>query len=269
MNVFYCKQCNALSVSNHENCAQCGQAQELVDYRKKSKAVIFALLLGGFGAHKFYLKQWWIGILYLLFCITLIPWIFAILEGIIYLFTSQHKWDQRYNHASASEQLNKKANRQLIMELIIVAGIIFLLALVALPVYKDMTARVRFQYALNEVTSKQMPIVESYFQEHQKLPESPTSLDASHKILFPDGGGTEIEANGKIKLWFDVIPRLKETSIYLIPHINNEELSNNKSNSANNKNQLIWHCDINGKEKERIENYLRSICQNIKPPLKS
>ena len=41
--------------------------------RTPSTAFVLALLLGGFGAHRFYLRQWGWGTVYLVFCWTLIP----------------------------------------------------------------------------------------------------------------------------------------------------------------------------------------------------
>lgn len=46
---------------------------------------IMALLLGGFGVHKFYAGKIGMGILYLVFCWTYIPAIAAFIEGIIAL----------------------------------------------------------------------------------------------------------------------------------------------------------------------------------------
>ncbi len=42
--------------------------------------VLLALFLGGFGAHHFYLKRIGLGVVYLLFCWTLIPGIIALVE---------------------------------------------------------------------------------------------------------------------------------------------------------------------------------------------
>lgn len=44
---------------------------------------LFALFLGGFGVHKFYVGKVGLGIVYLLFCWTFIPAIIALVEGII------------------------------------------------------------------------------------------------------------------------------------------------------------------------------------------
>lgn len=46
---------------------------------------ILALLLGGIGAHKFYVGKVGMGILYLLFCWTFIPAVVSFIEGIIAL----------------------------------------------------------------------------------------------------------------------------------------------------------------------------------------
>jgi len=46
-------------------------------------AVLLALFLGGLGAHKFYLGQTGLGVLYLLFCWTTIPSIIALFEAFV------------------------------------------------------------------------------------------------------------------------------------------------------------------------------------------
>ena len=53
----------------------------------KSRIVagVLALLLGGIGVHKFYLRKVGLGIVYILFCWTFVPSIIAFVEGIIYL----------------------------------------------------------------------------------------------------------------------------------------------------------------------------------------
>lgn len=66
--------------------------------RKKSKIVagILAILFGGYGLHKFYLGKVRVGILYLLFIWTGIPIIAGIIEGIIYLTSSDEKFYTKY-----------------------------------------------------------------------------------------------------------------------------------------------------------------------------
>ena len=45
----------------------------------------------------FYLGMKWWGLFYLLFCWTGIPAIVGFIEGIIYLFQSEEKFNQKYN----------------------------------------------------------------------------------------------------------------------------------------------------------------------------
>jgi len=64
----------------------------------KSKIVagLLAIFLGGIGVHKFYLGKIGMGILYLVFCWTFIPEIVGIIEGIIYLTSSDEKFYEKY-----------------------------------------------------------------------------------------------------------------------------------------------------------------------------
>ena len=65
--------------------------------KDKTTAGVLALLLGGFGAHKFYLGQTGSGIVYLLFCWTLIPALVGFIEGISLLTMPQSAFDMRHN----------------------------------------------------------------------------------------------------------------------------------------------------------------------------
>lgn len=66
---------------------------------KKSKshivAGILAILLGSFGAHKFYMGKIWMGLLYLVFCWSYIPFIIGVIEGIKYLTEGQERFSER------------------------------------------------------------------------------------------------------------------------------------------------------------------------------
>ncbi len=67
--------------------------------KDKTTAGVLALLLGGVGGHKFYLGQTGAGVVYLLFCWTLIPGIIAFFEGISLLTMNQATFDLRHNNA--------------------------------------------------------------------------------------------------------------------------------------------------------------------------
>ncbi len=47
-------------------CSACGECQPGLTYRSRVAAAAMAVFAGMFGAHRFYLGQWW-GIFYLLF----------------------------------------------------------------------------------------------------------------------------------------------------------------------------------------------------------
>ena len=64
--------------------------------RSKVTAGVLGILLGGFGAHKFYLGDTGMGILYLVFFWTGIPLIIGFIEGIIYLTMTDEAFAQKY-----------------------------------------------------------------------------------------------------------------------------------------------------------------------------
>lgn len=64
--------------------------------KSRGVAILLALLLGGVGAHKFYLGRLGWGVVYLLFCWTFIPAIIALIEAIIYLVTNEEDFHRKY-----------------------------------------------------------------------------------------------------------------------------------------------------------------------------
>ena len=76
-----------------------GMVPSLSGNGRKNKfiAAILAFFLGGFGVHHFYLGNPGLGVLYLLFCWTLIPAIIAFIEFIVFLVMPERDFDARYN----------------------------------------------------------------------------------------------------------------------------------------------------------------------------
>ena len=93
MDLIPCPVCGHLCSMDALTCPKCGKP-----LAKKNKiiAAILALLFGGLGLHKFYLGKILWGIIYLLFCWTGIPTIVGLVEGIIYLFTSDEDFKHKY-----------------------------------------------------------------------------------------------------------------------------------------------------------------------------
>lgn len=70
--------------------------------RNPSTALILALLLGGVGAHRFYLRQWGLGVAYLLFAWTFIPVFVALIECFLI-----RRRTEKYNEQVAQQILDK------------------------------------------------------------------------------------------------------------------------------------------------------------------
>jgi TM2 domain-containing membrane protein YozV len=67
-------------------------------YRDINKIVagIFAILLGTFGVHKFYMGRIGLGVLCIIFCWTGIPSLIGVIEGIIYLCMNDAVFREKY-----------------------------------------------------------------------------------------------------------------------------------------------------------------------------
>jgi TM2 domain-containing membrane protein YozV len=107
----YCYNCAVELNPTQVTCIKCGVAvgkknsAQLSGNGQKNKitAVLFAVFLGAFGAHKFYLGSWGWGLVYLLGvfvtcgCGALITGPAALIEWIIYLTMDDAKFAEKYN----------------------------------------------------------------------------------------------------------------------------------------------------------------------------
>ena len=98
----YCHGCGSPVHETAAACPKCGAPQRLTSAvshgseRNKTTAALLAFFLGGIGAHKFYLGRGFQGAMYLLFCWTFIPSLIALVEGIIYLTSSDANFLKKY-----------------------------------------------------------------------------------------------------------------------------------------------------------------------------
>lgn len=95
----FCHACGAQIDTRAEICPKCGVRQRAVASatgRNRVTAALLALLLGGLGAHKFYLGNSGLGVLYLLFCWTFVPAVIALIEGIMFLSMSDQDFAAKY-----------------------------------------------------------------------------------------------------------------------------------------------------------------------------
>lgn len=106
----FCSECGEIIKLKAEICPKCGVRQfgkpvtinlgpVTANGKSRIAAALFAIFLGGFGAHKFYLGQVGMGILYLLFCWTFIPAIIAFIEFILLLTMSDETFNQKYGQS--------------------------------------------------------------------------------------------------------------------------------------------------------------------------
>jgi TM2 domain-containing membrane protein YozV len=97
----YCPKCGTLVDENVTYCPECGAHQmEAAGGRSGDKdrvaAGVLAILLGGLGAHHFYLGNIGLGVLYLCFSWTFIPALVGLIEGIIYLTKTDAEFERQY-----------------------------------------------------------------------------------------------------------------------------------------------------------------------------
>lgn len=98
----FCSSCGSVVKKEAEICPECGvrlddsPSSVGASNKDRTTAGILAILLGGIGAHKFYLNETGMGILYLVFCWTFIPAIIGLIEGILYLTKSDAEFQEKY-----------------------------------------------------------------------------------------------------------------------------------------------------------------------------
>src|SRR5712692_6393747 len=162
-----CESCGAEILVKAEICPKCGVRQR----RLVSKAVLLLLTFftGGLGGHKFYLGKHWQGLLYLLFFWTYIPALVALVEFVIYIFTSSERLNEKYSAAPAG----------VVIAIVVVAfvGVVMIgiLAAVAIPAYQDYVQRARVAGAIASVAPWRQAIEMHYF-DTRKLPAGAADL---------------------------------------------------------------------------------------------
>lgn len=97
----YCWHCGQPVSPTANFCSDCGESlsrrgQEADAGPDKDTAGVLALLLGSFGAHKFYLGQHGVGVVYLLLFWTMVPALLGVVEGLVYLASSEERFERAY-----------------------------------------------------------------------------------------------------------------------------------------------------------------------------
>ena len=120
---------------------------EVTDKKVKRKVLssVLALLIGTLGIHRFYLGQWW-GIFYILFAITGIPFVVSFIEGNIYLFGSDEKWDKKYGLKSKTTNTAKA-----IVFILLVLPTLLLIGLTTSDAYNEYEIKVAEKNQANQI----------------------------------------------------------------------------------------------------------------------
>lgn len=96
----YCVECGELINRQAELCPSCGTPQPSRSSGGASNdqviAGVLAILLGGFGAHKFYQGRIGLGLLYLCFFWTAIPALLGLIEGIMMLVADEREYEEKW-----------------------------------------------------------------------------------------------------------------------------------------------------------------------------
>lgn len=134
----YCGDCGELVAIGADRCPHCGVQQR--GGVSKTALLLITFFLGGIGGHKFYLKRYWLGVLYLVFCWTWIPQFIALIEFIVYACTSSEKLRRKYTATSSA----------VVVVIVCLAGVVFvggILSAITIPQYLNYIARAKANVA--------------------------------------------------------------------------------------------------------------------------
>lgn len=161
-----CTACGAALPVTVAACPSCGARQRR--WVSKSALLLLTFFLGGLGAHKFYLGQWVQGIFFLLFFLTGIPALVALIEFVIYAFSSSERLNRGY---SARFPPIPVALCVATFMVVVVGG----LAAITIPAYLDYNMRT----AMSETTfemSDAKSAVGDYYDANRTLPVTGTEV---------------------------------------------------------------------------------------------
>jgi TM2 domain-containing membrane protein YozV/Tfp pilus assembly major pilin PilA len=167
----HCEACGSLIPAVAPVCPACGAAQR--KRVSKARLLLLTFFLGGVGAHKFYLGQWVQGLLYALFCWTLIPGVVALIEFIIYACSGSTRLNRLYSvHAPAWIAAGGSA--------LYFVALVGCLAAITIPAFNDYERRGRMNDTITGLYGYR-DAVASYHADNGKLPAS------SSDVIAPEG----------------------------------------------------------------------------------
>jgi len=239
-----CRSCN--STIKTEICPHCGARQG--NPVSKRSLLLATFFCGGLGWHKFYLGKYWQGILYFLFFTTGISILIALIEFIIYAFTSSDDLNKKYS-ADGSPAV-------IILLVILQIGAAVMAAKTSIQAHKDYIVRGRVSYGLS-VAENAKTIVETNAANGTPLdkgwtPPSATN-DISSMTINPSNGEITISYSEKI------VPADKNTLILSPRNKNTGSALTEKTSS------ISWSCNSAAKAGAVNSGTAGTIAGNIVP----
>lgn len=232
-----CEACGTSIPAVAPICPACGAAQR--KRVSKAKLLLLTFFLGGVGAHKFYLGQWVQGLLYALFCWTLIPGVVALLEFIIYACSGSARLNRLYSvHAPAWIAAGGSA-----LYFVVLIGI---LAAITIPAFNDYERRGRMADTITGIHAYRTAVMD-YFEDNKKLPAAASDVKAPMEAA-PRTRSVRVLAGGVIVavLAEGIAPGLEGQAIVMRPRIDGDRLD--------------WHCGV---QSAAVAKYMPTSCREI------
>jgi len=167
----FCSECGKIIKIKAEICPKCGVRQKNTEGVSKTALLLLTFFLGGFGAHKFYLGKNWQGFFYLIFCWTWIPGLIALIEFVIYAFTSSDALQEKYT---------VKGSAGVIIAVVVggfgMIALIGIVAAIAIPqfvAYKNRAYQIATESELQILATAE----KSYFQQHGQYSSDLQTMD--------------------------------------------------------------------------------------------
>lgn len=148
----------------------------------KRTLLLVTLLLGGVGGHKFYLRRYFQGALYVAFCWFLfLPLAIALIELLVYAFSSEDALNRRYG-----EVFSAPPSKWSIAFAVVTAGVTFIVASTFYQVYDERGERAHAGLAM--IAAKPWrEAIEAHYSRTRRLPSSAGELGQN---LPPAGDAT-------------------------------------------------------------------------------
>lgn len=189
MSMEFCRGCGQQVHADAATCPHCGfplkaaAGSRASSNKSQTSAFLFAWLLGGFGAHRFYLGSIGLGILYLftggLFGIGVLVDMFKL------AFMKPDVFAERFNGGNITSPIGSWA--KVVVLFFPCIAFIGILAAIALPAYQDYTARARTAAALTFGESAKITAQESYSKNGYCMAGNTVAADEKGFYLSNNG----------------------------------------------------------------------------------